>query len=410
MEHVPPRHLVARSEDRVTPDGRASFLSTVLGIKVDPVSNADTAVIAVCSAVFGITTIILIYGWFNIKFRPIRAKNMLLITLLHMCGILWFLGNIPANGHVRLYGVFGHCKFWIIWMRILFCFFFAYVLILRFYALDRVFNQKKPFRLRTTLISLGIIVVGNIVFCLISQFVSSDLTVTYNKPLEVCDVTQHYRIAAITLQWVSWASVAILIYRLRNIQSSFNELLESIIIFLIAIFILIETTVTNVAFKYYPLLLKHRIEKTLVDMLAANVIVLLIIAQPIYMCLFHRRDYERQWLEKLTRDGSKGMYDVSSNAGNNGTNGSTAYARMDDDSAIQHTQLNFGSMDAGSSIYLGADPEDTLRANPVVLENGDNLPMAMRANLRIHRPTLNSPNMFTGGTRDSPVSGGRRVL
>ncbi|KAJ2741942.1 hypothetical protein GGI20_004830 [Coemansia sp. BCRC 34301] len=392
------------------------MLSKMFNITVTPVSTADTVTIAVCASMFGITTLMVIYAWFNRNFRPIRAKKMSLTTLLHVAGILWFVGNVPSNGHVRLVEVFSYCKVWIIWVRILFCFVYVSVLILRFFALDRVFNQNKPFRGWTMAICLGILVLVNVVYCLIGHLIKDELTVVGVEWMEVCDGTMEYRIACIAFQWVLWVGVAVLIYRLRNIQSSFNEFRESLAIFVVAIITLTETTVMNIAFRYYPLMIVHRIEKTMVDTLCANIMVWLILGHPVYMCLFYRRKYETQWLEKLTKDGHKNAYEVSSA----GLGHSTAYAKMEDESAFQHTQLNFGTMDAMASAFYAGDQrsyyggdlimdESTLR-NTEMFQNPDTLPIALRNNLHIHRPVLNMPpSMFGSGYPEAQESG-RRVI
>ncbi|KAJ2752275.1 hypothetical protein H4R27_004477 [Coemansia aciculifera] len=356
----------------------------------------------------------IIYAWFNRNFRPIRAKKMSLTTLLHIAGILWFVGNIPSNGHVKLVGVFSYCKLWIVWFRVFFCFMYAAVLILRFFALDRVFNQNKSFKGWTFVLCISIVILVNVIYCLVTQLIRDDLTVSSMEWLEVCNGTQGFRIACIAFQWVLWLGVAVLIYRLRNIQSSFNEFRESLAIFVVAIITLTETTVMNIAFKNYPLMMPHRIEKTMVDTLCANVMVWLILGHPVYMCLFHRRKYETQWLEKLTKDGHKHAYEVSSA----GQGHSTAYAKMEDESAFQNTQLNFGTMDVMASAfygnqrsYYGGDllvDESTLRSGEM-FQNPDTLPIALRNNLHIHRPVLNVPSMFATGYPD-PQGEGRRVI
>ncbi|KAJ2855801.1 hypothetical protein J3B02_001974 [Coemansia erecta] len=353
----------------------------------------------------------IIYAWFNRNYRPIRAKNLLWTTSIHIAGILWFLGDIVANGHVRIVGAFAHCKFWILWFRIFFCYLFASMIIVRFYALDRVFNQNKPFRKRANLIAAVVVVVFNVIFGLVVQFVSAEKTIAQSISFAVCDVNMNLRIGAIAVQWVLWLGVAVLVFRLRNIQSSFNEFHESLAIFIIAILTLIETSITNFVFKYYPLMKKHRMEKTLVDILAANIMIWLIIAQPVYNCIFNRRKYEAEWLGKLRKDGHKKEYDVSS--GQAGP--STAYTKMND-SHFQETQLNFSSSDGiDPAYYCNGSHYDatnfagdaTLR-NPEVYINQDSIPIALRTNLHIHRPVLNTPLMFNRVNNNNGE--GRRVI
>ncbi|KAJ1838126.1 hypothetical protein LPJ73_007173 [Coemansia sp. RSA 2703] len=350
-----------------------------------------------------------IYSWFNRNYRPIRAKNLAWVTAIHIAGILWFLGNIVTNGHVRIRGAFAHCKLWIIWFRILFCYMYAAMLIVRFYALDRVFNQNKPFRGRTNLYAIAFVIVFNVGFCLISHLVKSDLTIYQSDMLELCDVTINYRIAALTIQWVMWAGVAVLIYRLRNIQSSFNEFRESLGMFIIAIIVLIDTTVNNFVLPRYPLVLNHRLEKTAVDVLGSNIIIWLILAQPVYNCMFNRRQYESGWLAKLTKDGHKKEYEVSS--GQAGL--TTAYAKMND-SEFQDTRLNFSSSDGIDPVYYAKEQNyyddntfsgDATLRNPEVYVNQDSIPIALRTNLHIHRPVLNTPSMFRAVIKDNAADG-----
>ncbi|KAJ2824079.1 hypothetical protein GGI24_003502, partial [Coemansia furcata] len=303
---------------------------------------------------------------------------------------------------------------WIVWFRVFFCFMYAAVLILRFYALDRVFNQHKSFKGMTSAIGISVVIIVNVIYCLVTQLIKDDLTISGMEWLEVCSGSQGFRTACIVFQWVLWVGVAVLIYRLRNIQSSFNEYRESLAIFVVAIITLTETTVMNIAFKNYPLMLPHRIEKTTVDTLCANIMVWLILGHPVYMCMFHRRKYETQWLEKLTKDGHKNAYEVSSA----GQGPSTAYAKMEDESVFQNTQLNFGTMDVMASAYYGnqstyyngelADDEAKLRSAEM-FQNPDTLPIALRNNLHIHRPVLNGPSMFAAGYSD-PQGEGRRVI
>ncbi|KAJ1662702.1 hypothetical protein EV178_005650 [Coemansia sp. RSA 1646] len=391
----------------------------MLNIKVDPVSTPDKIVIIVGAAIYGITTLIIAYAWINIKYRPIRAKNMTWTTLMHIAGILWFVGDIPTNGLVELKGPWIICKLWVVWFRILFCYLFAAMHMVRFFALDRVFNQNKPFRGMTNVIALVIVVIFNVLFCVISQVVSDKLTVSTSKDIALCNVTVHFRIAAVVVQWVLWAGVAVLIYRLRNIQSSFNEFYESLAIFTVAIIILIESSVTLLGFEYYPLMMRHRLEKTLMDCLGANIMVWLIIGQPVFMCMFNRRRYETQWLEKLTRDGRKAAYEVSSGQG-----GTTAYVKMGerDASMLQSSHINFGSSEAIHTLNIGStgqdyydvaamNPEGNTLTSPeaAAYSAHDGIPLALRNNLQIRRPVLNTPTMFNVGFLDGSTDE-RRII
>ncbi|KAJ2556860.1 hypothetical protein EV175_001724 [Coemansia sp. RSA 1933] len=420
---------LARRDTTLDPATRATFLGTMLNVTVDPVGTPDKIVIIVGGAVYGFTALIIAYAWLNIKYRPIRAKNMTWTTLIHIAGILWFVGDLPTNGLVELKGPWIICKLWIIWFRILFCYIYALMHMVRFFALDRVFNQNKPFRGMTNVYALVVVLVTCVLFAVISQVLPSDMTVTTTKDLELCNVVMHYRIAAVVIQWVMWAGVAVLIFRLRNIQSSFNEFRESVAIFLVAICILTESSVTLLGFEYYPLLRKHRLEKTLMDCLGSNIMVWLIIAQPVYNCIFNRRAFEALWLEKLTRDGRKSAYEVSSGQG-----GTTAYHKMGerDTSMMQSSHINFGSSEAIHTLSAAVNghqnyydisalsPDGNTLTSPEAAafatnnnnhnhSNNDGIPLALRNNLQIRRPVLNTPTMFNVGFADTHPEE-RRIL
>ncbi|KAJ2299389.1 hypothetical protein IWW55_004196 [Coemansia sp. RSA 2706] len=284
--------------------------------------------------------------------------------------------------------------------------------IVRFYALDRVFNQKKPFTRRSSLIAGGVVIVFNVVFCLINQLISDNVTVGYVPSLEACNITMTFRIVALTLQWVMWTGCGFLMFRLRNIQSSFNEFRESILIFIVIIALLTETTVTNLHYEYYIFEKKRRTEKTYVDVIAGVLVIWLFIGYPVFQSIFNRKAYEQQWLEMLAKDGPGNTYNVSSNP-----QGTTAYAKMDDniDSGFNNSQLNYEGHGMMDSAYMN-NHRPFGDSDPFNIESGmsahapfnDNLlPMALRNN--IHKPVLNTPTMFSSGYMDPP-SDGRHVL
>ncbi|KAJ2077626.1 hypothetical protein H4R24_005024 [Coemansia sp. RSA 988] len=387
----------------------SGLLSSLFQINAQGPDNDDTVAIAICAGVFCLTALMLVFAWCNYSYRPIRAKNLVWTTLIYLSTLLWFIGNIPANGHVRLLGAWSNCKLWIIWFRVFFCFVFASMTIVRFYAVDRVFNQKKPFTAWSSLVAAGAVIVLNVIYCLVNQLISGSLTVEFVPSLEVCNVTQAFRIAALTFQWVLWTGVGILFFRLRNIQSSFNEFRESMAIFAVIIALLVESTVTNIHYKYYILEKHRRIEKTVVDMAAANIVVWLFIGYPVFMCIFRRREYETRWLEKLAKDSPNSVGGLPRT--------STSYAKMKDNGefGLGSTHQDFDGSDLGSTLKSRYHPfanqhplniEDVLNGRGGF--NDNTLPIALRTNIHVHEPALSSPTMFSGYSETTPD--GRHVL
>ncbi|KAJ1726357.1 hypothetical protein LPJ72_006363, partial [Coemansia sp. Benny D160-2] len=68
--------MFSSDEERIT------YLEQLLNMKIDPVGSADTVTIAVGTAFFGVTLIFIITAWINRNFRPIRAKNLPMVTIL----------------------------------------------------------------------------------------------------------------------------------------------------------------------------------------------------------------------------------------------------------------------------------------------------------------------------------------
>ncbi|KAJ1744050.1 hypothetical protein LPJ78_004642 [Coemansia sp. RSA 989] len=393
---------------RIDPETRETVLSSTFNVNATNPGSDDVVTIVVCSGLFGLTAIMLTYAWCNYNYRPIRAKNLTWTTLIYFSTVLWFVGDLVTNNHVRLVGVWSECKLWILWFRVFFVYVFASMTIVRFYALDRVFNQKKPFTKRSSFIAGLIVISFNVTYALINQLISDRLTLEYDSTLELCNITMPFRISALTIQWIMWAGCSVLMFRLRNIQSSFNEFRESILIFLVIIALLTETTVTNLHFKYYIFVKWRRIEKTCVDVVAATLVIWIFIGYPVYMSIFHRKQYEQKWLEKLAQDAPGNTYNVTSNP-----KGTTAYEKMDDiDSGFNNSQFNYhgtGMMDMSYSHRPFGD------ADPLNIESGlsthapfnDNLlPAALRSN--INRPEMNTPTTFNSYL-DQPHEG-RHVL
>ncbi|KAJ2769438.1 hypothetical protein IWQ57_003105, partial [Coemansia nantahalensis] len=389
-------------------------LTAMFGFTVTDPNGTDTAVVCACAGLYGLTAVMLIYAWCNYKYRPIRAKNLVWVSLMYVSAILWFIGDIPTNGHVRTTGAWSICKLWVIWFRILFCLVFASLMIVRFYALDRVFNQRKPFTTWGSAFAFLVAVALCVAFCLVSQLISDADTVIYLDAMVACDSSVGYRIAAIAMQWVLWTSVGYLIFRLRNIQSSFNELRESIAIFVVVITLLIESTVTYIHYKYFVLVLEQRIQKTVMDAVCANLIIWLIMAHPVFMSIFYHRSYEQKWIETLARESHKPA-----------PRGAAApkEARCGDDSfgnssIFSTNQLNYGASAAapgagsyGDSALLDPTglPADTTLGGYEMRRDDESLPIAMRTNLQIQRPMLNNPALYNPTFQPSRHSG-RRVL
>ncbi|KAJ2452547.1 hypothetical protein EV183_002842 [Coemansia sp. RSA 2336] len=291
-------------------DERVEFLQKLTGIDVQLVDGSDLAVISI-SFVFSLLTLVfLAYVWLNHNYRPIRAKTVKLCTLMYLISITWLLGDLQMNNMVKLTGVWKHCRTWVVWVRILSSYAYSGMLMIRFYALDRIFNQSKPYRGRAMYVpAIGLTAVL-LVYCLTCQFVDVKYISQCFEYAQICVVDSRFRYASIGLMWVPWTVVLVLAFRLRNIQSSFNERYESLVICLLAYTILIKTTVIHATHPFYIFEKSYRQSETLIDAICSNMIIWLMLGYPTYQCMFNREQYESEWMQKLRQDGRIRRYSV----------------------------------------------------------------------------------------------------
>ncbi|KAJ1745354.1 hypothetical protein LPJ58_006200, partial [Coemansia sp. RSA 1591] len=304
---------------------RIQHLEKLFDMHINPIDNVDTAVIAIGSAMFGVTFLFLAVAWLKRNFHPIRAKNLPLTTAMFIAGVLWFVGDIPMNGHVLLKGSFSNCKEWNIWVRVLFCFVYTTALISRCYALDRVFIQNRPTRGLIYYLPTVLLLAFVLGYSIVTEALSSKLTIGYDKELELCSTTKGYVYVTLSLLWVNWLIIIFMMIRLRNIQSTFNEFYEFLFICAFGIAAMVKTNVVHYTHPKYPLVRGYRIAETLGDAFVINAIILIIIAYPVVMSIWQPHEYEHTWLLRLRTDGLQNMYDANMNIREDF---SQSYARM----------------------------------------------------------------------------------
>ncbi|KAJ1951087.1 hypothetical protein FBU59_000364 [Linderina macrospora] len=273
-----------------------------MGLPYDPVGNADKAIVYFGIVFYSITFLLLLYCWANWSYRPIRAKNLPVITFGYVFDLLWFIGDIQANQNVRVVGVWSHCKGWGIWVHMLATYSFSAAVLFRKFALDRVYNRQKPCRGWGFYGPILGFFVSLLAFCLTVQFVSDKKTITYDSDLAICLYSDGLRYGSVGLIWIVWIVTGIYVVRIRRIKSGLNEFRESLIIYIIAVLCLIQYTVCHAAFKALPLQQTVRCLITALDLIAVNLTMWVFLAYPAYQRMFHREQYLSLWLKKLSRD------------------------------------------------------------------------------------------------------------
>ncbi|KAJ1817204.1 hypothetical protein LPJ56_002128 [Coemansia sp. RSA 2599] len=101
-------------------------------------------------------------------------------------------------------------------------------------------------------------------------------------------------------------------WKIRNIKSSFNESREMKISCFMVFSAILFSTIMHYAYPHFPFNLRLRITMTTLNHIALNSMWWLIMAKPMYMCLFHKDKYLQEWLHKLRQDGLQQAYGVVS--------------------------------------------------------------------------------------------------
>ncbi|KAJ2723945.1 hypothetical protein GGI07_002323 [Coemansia sp. Benny D115] len=331
-------------------DDRIAFIRKITNSTVDDNDKTDTVAIAFSILALALTSLFLGFVWLNRSYRPLRAKTIKMCTMMHIASIFWVIGDFQMNGLVRIEGAWKNCRFWVVWVRILFSFIYSSLVMIRFYALHHIFIRGKPYRGMAVWLPAVALAIILLAYCLVCQLLPVEHIVFYIKYAQICVVDDRYRYVSVGLIWVPWLVVLVLAIRIRQIQTSFNELYESLFTCCLGFLILIKTTIVHAVHPYYVFTKSFRQSETLIDAYATNLIVWIMLGYPVYQCIFRREAYDREWARKLRTDGLANKYSAEINSSPNET---TSYSRMED-SMYDNTKM-------GGKSYYDKDPLDTIR-------------------------------------------------
>ncbi|KAJ1963124.1 hypothetical protein GGI12_002241 [Dipsacomyces acuminosporus] len=265
--------------------------------------------IVVIFGILAITTVPVILAWIHRDYRPVKAKNLVNITLLLISGIGWSIGGMVINSLVPIVGVWSKCMAWVLWVRLTCTYVFFFLLLFRTYTLHRIFILNKPCRGWGFYAPIIIYAVFQLSFNIISQLLPSNMTYRYLADLEMCAVGRAYHIWSFILVLIMWLVHTIYMVLIRSIRSSFNEFRESLFIFFSASGMVVEIAVLHLGIRGFPLHLYARIVSAVCDTLCIITPVWILLSYPLYQCLFNRDKYLREWVQKLQADGMGIFYD-----------------------------------------------------------------------------------------------------
>ncbi|KAJ1965924.1 hypothetical protein GGI12_000445 [Dipsacomyces acuminosporus] len=280
-------------------------------VTVDPPGATDTALIIYGSILCGTTTLILLYAWVHRNYHPIRAKRLVMTTIMQVVGVLWFIGDLARNGHTKRTGAWLNCKLWYLWFCLLPCYAFFTTVLSRLYALDRVFVQHKPFSGRVIYIISIASSAFFLIVSLVGQLLNGKYSIALDPEVKVCVTSKEWTATSLVIGLALWICLIVLLIRLRNINSSFNEFRESLTIFLITMGFIVELAAVNATHPMFPLEKTYRFITTFFDITMVNMITLLVLVYPVYKCMFCHHEYEIEWRLKLSRDQLEKEYEVT---------------------------------------------------------------------------------------------------
>ncbi|KAJ1662350.1 hypothetical protein EV178_005956 [Coemansia sp. RSA 1646] len=137
------------------------------------------------------------------------------------------------------------------------------------------------------------------------------LTVQYVPELGTCIYGTAFIELSFAIVWAGWVSVIIVTIVARNINTSFNEYKEMVIIIILSSITLTYETITHNIVREYVLYRWSRTLSTYMEYLASQTALFVLLGVPIYNCIFNREGYKRQFFEKMRADGMVARYNYT---------------------------------------------------------------------------------------------------
>ncbi|KAJ2078221.1 hypothetical protein H4R24_004626 [Coemansia sp. RSA 988] len=288
-------------------------LALLGGIKLDPIGHGDLVVIVILSLTYFLNFIAVGYLIWNRNYPPLKSKYPFLMSSCFLAMFIWFLGDIVLKSHIHVRGpLFSNCMLFCVWLRVVFGAFMISALIsIRSYALLCIFICNRAYRGKYVYCSSGLVILLGLIFIIITYTLPQSKTVHYVPLIEMCDMSYTYRAIVQGLLWFTWIINAAINYKLRNINSSFNESREMFVACVSVFLLLAFNTIILYAYPLYPTQARLRISETLLSHSLPNFLWWFIMFKSMYNCAFRREKYLAEWKDKLVRDGLQKQYQIS---------------------------------------------------------------------------------------------------
>ncbi|KAJ2516200.1 hypothetical protein H4217_004734 [Coemansia sp. RSA 1939] len=260
-----------------------------------------------------INTLLFAYAVWKHKYPPIKAKNIPLIAVLYVSMLIWFIGTIGTNFNLPgLFDFKNSCIVFASWFRVLLgVFLFIHIHIFRLYTYLRIFEQLKRMTVRVYAIGALIYLVVALGYGIPITILRNSLTVRFVPSLGICVYGMAFIEISFSIIWAGWLAILVVTVLARNINTSFNEYKEMVLIItLSSITLLYETIVHNIV-QEYILYRWLRTLSTFMEYLTNQTSLFILLGVPVYNCIFNHEAYKKRFFEKMRADGMVARYNLT---------------------------------------------------------------------------------------------------
>ncbi|KAJ2785684.1 hypothetical protein H4R18_000375 [Coemansia javaensis] len=260
-----------------------------------------------------LNTILYAYAMFNHRYPPLRAKNLRLISVLWLCTLIWFIGIIGTNFNLNhLFGFPGSCLLFGLWFRILLGIFaFVFIHILRLYTYIRIFRHCRRVTYWVYVWGIAIYLAIILGYGIPMSVLQDQLTVHYYRPLHTCGYGGLFTELSFSVVWAGWAGVAVTAFFARNINTSFREYREMLVIIGLCSAAILYETITHHIRRQYTIHRWSRVISSLAEYMACHTSLGVLLGVPAYNCIFNREEYRRRFFRKMQAGGLASRYGLA---------------------------------------------------------------------------------------------------
>ncbi|KAJ1718055.1 hypothetical protein LPJ61_006904, partial [Coemansia biformis] len=242
-----------------------------------------------------LNTILYVYAMVHHKYPPLRAKNLKLISVLWLCMVTWYIGIIGTDFNLHhLFGAKSGCLLFGLWFRaFLGIFAFLYIHSMRMYIYIRIFVHFKKVTYRVHLVGFVIYAIFVVGYGLPMSILGSQLSVKYIKELETCVYGRLVAELSFSIIWIGWAGMLLITFLARNINTSFREYHEMLLIVALCSTAVVYETIAHHINKRYTFHRWSRVLAAFIEYIANQTSLVILLGTPVYNCIFHREEYKR---------------------------------------------------------------------------------------------------------------------